>query len=162
MFSHRKESIHEVNVRKPDARFDRLLLKQFGGATGELSAVLQHRVQSFHIEKAANRDMPQDIAIEEFSHLEMVGKMIAMHTAKMDQTNVHDAPLFAMKGIGPHFLDSQDACGPWNEETGFRYIANPEPNGGFPPSPVNAADEKPPGCAKPAKPSPPKSSRDRK
>ena len=54
--------------------------------------------------------MLQDIAIEEFSHLEMVGKLIAQHTSKIDQTSVYDAPLFKLKGGGPHFLDSQGSC----------------------------------------------------
>jgi Mn-containing catalase len=46
--------------------------------------------------------MLQDIAMEEFSHLEMVGKLIAQHTSKMDQTDVYAAPLFKVKGSGPH------------------------------------------------------------
>ena len=54
--------------------------------------------------------MLQDIAMEEFSHLEMVGKFIAQHTSKIDQTPVYDAPLFRLKGGGPHFLDSQGSC----------------------------------------------------
>jgi len=54
--------------------------------------------------------MLQDIAIEEFSHLEMVGKLIAQHTSELDQTSVHDAPPFKLKGGGPHFLDSQGSC----------------------------------------------------
>ena len=73
----------------------------------ELTAALQYWVQSFHVENAAIHDMLQDIAMEEFSHLEMVGKLIAQHTSKMDQTAVYDAPLFKIKGGGPHFLDSQ-------------------------------------------------------
>jgi Mn-containing catalase len=156
-------------------------------------------VQSFHVENAGIRDMLQDIAIEEFSHLEMVGKLIAQHTSKLDQTSIHDAPLFKIKGGGPHFLDSQGSCwtaayiqeggnvvrdlranisaeaGPrqtyespiksvrhppdetvklvfnlsqgederrsWNEEPDFEYVDNPEPEGGFPPDPVNPDDE---------------------
>jgi hypothetical protein len=43
--------------------------RTLGGATGELTAALQYWVQSFHVENAAIRDMLQDIAIEEFSHL---------------------------------------------------------------------------------------------
>ncbi len=110
MFLHRKETIMPVDVGTPDPRFGQLLLEQFGGATGELTAALQYWVQSFHVEDASIRDMLQDIAIEEFSHLEMVGKLIAQHTSKIDQKKVYDAPLFAMKGIGPHFVDSQGSC----------------------------------------------------
>lgn len=110
MFFHRKELIQPVKVGKPDARFGTFLLEQFGGATGELTAALQYWVQSFHVENAGIRDMLQDIAIEEFGHLEMVGKLIAQHTSKIDQTPVYEAPLFKLKGGGPHFLDSQGSC----------------------------------------------------
>ena len=231
MFFHNKALIQPVSVGKPDARFGTYLLEQFGGATGELTAALQYWVQSFHVENAAIRDMLQDIAIEEFSHLEMVGKLIAQHTS---------APLFKLKGGGPHFLDSQGSCwtaayiqeggnvvrdlranisaeagarqtyealmnacddegtkktlhhlltreithaqmfmraldqmgkledpyfgnippddtvklvfnlsqgedarGAWNEEPLFDYVDDPQPEGGFPPAPVNPDDERP-------------------
>lgn len=110
MFYHLKELIRPVSIGTPDAQFGQYLLEQFGGATGELTAALQYWVQSFHVENAAIRDMLQDIALEEFSHLEMVGKLIAQHTSRLDQTKVYEAPLFKMKGGGPHFLDSQGAC----------------------------------------------------
>ena len=110
MFYHRKELFRPVNIGTPDAQFGQYLLEQFGGATGELTAALQYWVQSFHVENAAIRDMLQDIAIEEFNHLEMVGKLIAQHTAKLDQTDIYAAPLFQIKGGGPHFLDSQGSC----------------------------------------------------
>ncbi len=107
MFFHKKEPIHVVNVDEPNPRFAQLLLEQFGGATGELSAALQYWVQSFHVENAGIRDMLQDIAIEEFGHLEMVGKMIEAHTKNVDQTDAYKSTLFALRGMGPHFLDSQ-------------------------------------------------------
>ena len=47
--------------------------------------------------------------MEEFGHLEMVGKLITT-TREVDQTAVYDAPLFKLKGGGPHFLDSQGSC----------------------------------------------------
>jgi Mn-containing catalase len=75
-----------------------------------LTAALQYWVQSFHVENAGIRDMLQDIAIEEFSHLEMVGKLIAQHTSKLDQASLSEVPLFKLKGGGPHFLDSQGSC----------------------------------------------------
>ncbi|WP_034992005.1 manganese catalase family protein [Beijerinckia mobilis] len=110
MFIHVKETIQPVSIGAPDARFGKMLLEQFGGATGELTAALQYWVQSFHVEDPSIRDMLQDIAVEEFGHLEMVGKLIAQHTSKIDQGDVYDAPLFAMKGVGPHFIDSQGSA----------------------------------------------------
>src|SRR5947209_5918168 len=110
MFFHREETIQPVRVDSPDPRFGQYLLEQFGGATGELTAALQYWVQSFHVENEAIRDMLQDIAIEEFSHLEMVGKLIEQHTRKLDQTGVYDAPLFRIRGVGPHLVDSHGSA----------------------------------------------------
>src|SRR6201995_5581036 len=110
MFLHRKELIQPVNVGKPNAAFGQFLLEQFGGATGELRAALQYWVQSFHVENKAIRDMLQDIAIEEFSHLEMVGRMIEQLTEKASgaaKDAAFKSTLFAVRGIGPHLVDSQ-------------------------------------------------------
>jgi Mn-containing catalase len=244
MFYHRKETIVPVEVKDPDPRFGQYLLEQFGGATGELTAALTYWVQSFHVTDAGVRDMLQDIALEEFSHLEVVGKLIEQHTSRLDQENVYAAPLFRIRGMGPHFVDSQgsawtaayineggnvvrdlradiaaeagarqtyealikastdagttkalthlltreithaqmfmaalskmgklddpmfgtiepddsvdlvfnlsqgqDKRGPWNREPAFRYVADPKPMGGFPPDPVNPADEQTPPLA---------------
>lgn len=107
MFFHKKELMHSVDITEPNPRFAQLLLEQFGGATGELTAALQYWVQSFHCENPGIRDMLQDIAIEEFSHLEVVGRLIEQHTQKVDQTEAFKSTLFAIRGVGPHFLDSQ-------------------------------------------------------
>ncbi len=110
MFIHKKEYIRPVHVDSPDPRFGQYLLEQFGGATGELTAALQYFVQSFHVENAGIRDMLQDIAVEEFGHLEMVGRLIELHTQGVDKNKADDSPLFAVRGKGPHFLDSLGNC----------------------------------------------------
>jgi Mn-containing catalase len=51
--------------------------------------------------------MLQDIAIEEFSHLEMVGRMIELHTQGPDRKAAEESSLFAIRGVGPHLIDSQ-------------------------------------------------------
>lgn len=106
MFFHRKQLMLDVKVDDPNARFGQLLLEQFGGATGELTEALTYWTQSFHVEDAGIRDMLQDIAIEEFSHLEMVGRMIEQHTEKGDKDKAYHSTLFAIRGIGPHLVDS--------------------------------------------------------
>lgn len=108
MFFHKKEIIaKDVKIDEPNPRYAQLLLEQFGGATGELSAALQYWVQSFHTDDPGIRDMLQDIAVEEFSHLEMIGRLIENHTRNVDQTEAFKSTLFAVRGKGPHFLDSQ-------------------------------------------------------
>lgn len=108
MFFHKKEPITKtVSIDSPNPRFAQLLLEQFGGATGELSAALQYWVQSFHVDHPGIKDMLQDIAVEEFSHLEMIGKLIEQHTDKSPkQDEAYKSTLFAVRGKGPHFLDS--------------------------------------------------------
>jgi Mn-containing catalase len=107
MFFHTKQLMVPVEVKTRDPQFAQLLLEQFGGATGELKAALQYWVQSFHTTDEGIRDMLQDIAIEEFSHLEVVGRLIEQHTEGTDQTAAYKSSLFQMRGIGPHLLDSQ-------------------------------------------------------
>src|SRR5882757_8589887 len=107
MLFHRKELMYDVKIQGADPRFGEMLLEQFGGATGELSAALTYWTQSFHVEDPAIRDMLHDIALEEFSHLEMVGRMIEQHTEKSDARDAaYKSTLFAVRGVGPHLVDS--------------------------------------------------------
>jgi Mn-containing catalase len=80
MFHHVKELQFNARVSKPDVRFAKLLLEQFGGPNGELKAAMQYFVQAFGCRKAnpAVYDMLMDIATEEFSHLEIVGATVQM------------------------------------------------------------------------------------
>jgi len=80
MFYHVKELQFNVRVSKPDPRFARLLLEQFGGGNGELKAAMQYFVQAFAVKNTYpdKYDMLMDIATEELGHLEMVGATIQM------------------------------------------------------------------------------------
>ncbi len=80
MFYHSKELQFNARVSKPDPRFARLLLEQFGGGNGELKAAMQYFVQAFSCRHTYpdKYDMLMDIAAEEFSHLEIVGATIQM------------------------------------------------------------------------------------
>ncbi len=80
MFHHVKELQFNARVSGPDPRFAGMLLEQFGGANGELSAAMQYFVQAFSVRQPYpdKYDMLMDIATEEFSHLEIVGATITM------------------------------------------------------------------------------------
>lgn len=140
MFHHVKELQFNARVSKPDIRFAKLLLEQFGGPNGELKAAMQYFVQAFGCRKAypAEYDMLMDIATEEFSHLEIVGATIQMLltgvngelknaadesdlTKMLDGTSakesyIHDAMInphfFIVSGGTPMLTDS--VGNPWN------------------------------------------------
>jgi Mn-containing catalase len=80
MFYHVKELQFDARVSKPDPRFARLLLEQFGGPNGELKAAMQYFTQAFSCKQPYpdKYDLLMDIATEEFSHLEIVGATIQM------------------------------------------------------------------------------------
>lgn len=140
MFHHNKELQFNARVSKPDPRFARLLLEQFGGANGELKAAMQYFVQAFAARQPypEKYDLLMDIATEEFSHLEIVGATIQMLLSGVsgDLKNateeseimkllngkaakeevIHEAILhphfLVLTGGGPHVTDSQGT--PWS------------------------------------------------
>lgn len=150
MFHHVKELQFNARVSKPDPRFARILLEQFGGANGELKAAMQYFTQAFacKLPYPDKYDMLMDIATEEFSHLEIVGATIQMllkgisgdlkENADQDEINtlldgkaaketyIHEAMVnphfYALTGGGPALTDSNGI--PW---TAAYVNANGEP-----------------------------------
>lgn len=92
MFYHSKELQFNARVSRPDARFARLMLEQFGGGNGELSACMQYFLQAFacHNPYPEKYDMLMDIATEELGHLEIVGATIQMLLSGVN-ANMKDA-----------------------------------------------------------------------
>lgn len=102
MFHHVKKLMYTVRVDAPDPRFGNMLLEQFGGANGELAAAMQYYVQGLNADDAARKDMLIDIAVEELSHLEVIGMLAKMHLkpTKDDFKQALADPLTAVAGGG--------------------------------------------------------------
>lgn len=78
MFLHNKRLQYTVRVAQPNPGLANLLLEQFGGAQGELSAAARYFTQALAEEDPGRKDLLLDIATEELSHLEIVGSIIVM------------------------------------------------------------------------------------
>lgn len=122
MFYHVKELQFNARVSKPDPRFARLLLEQFGGGNGELKAAMQYFVQAFCCRNPYpdKYDLLMDIATEELGHLEIVGATIQMllsgvngelknaadraEVMKMMGGNVSKENFIQQAMYNPHFL----------------------------------------------------------
>jgi Mn-containing catalase len=106
MFAHRKKPLFPVKVGEVNPKFAQKLLEQFGGRSGEFTAMTEYFVQSFACDKPAIRDMLLDIATEEIGHLEMVGLMIEQLLRGAERETAYEDTLFSMMGKGPQFVDS--------------------------------------------------------
>ena len=104
MFAHRKKPLFPVKVGETNPKFAQKLLEQFGGRSGEFTAMAEYFVQSFACEHKGIRDMLLDIATEEISHLEMVGLMIEQLVKGADarrRTRTRSSPSWARAPSGP-------------------------------------------------------------
>lgn len=112
MFRHVKDMEYTVRVDRPDPNFAVKLLEQFGGGNGELKAAMQYFCQSLGTNDPKMRDLMQDIAAEELSHLEMVGECIAMLLGNTDEVP-KDYPATSMAILGGPLLTDSNGV-PWN------------------------------------------------
>jgi Mn-containing catalase len=110
MFMHNKNLMYTVRVSEPDPRLASLMLEQFGGPQGELAAAMRYFTQGLADEDPGRKDMLIDIATEEFSHLEVIGSIVAMLTkgakGKLAEASEETAELYAniAKGNGSHTI----------------------------------------------------------
>jgi hypothetical protein len=78
-YTEAKIVMYAVRVGAPDPKFGNMLLKQFGGANGELAATMQYSVQGMNREDPARKDLLMDIGTDEPSHLEVIGSLARLH-----------------------------------------------------------------------------------
>jgi Mn-containing catalase len=104
MFIHNKRLQYTVRVSEPNPGLASLLLEQFGGPDGELSAAMRYFSQGIGEEDAGRKDMLLDIATEELSHLEVIGSIVAMLNkgvkAQLSEAAMDEAELYLSINAG--------------------------------------------------------------
>ena len=78
MFIHNKRLQYTVRVAALNPGLANLMLEQFGGPQGELSAAMRYFTQAVGEDDPGRKDMLFDISTEELSHLEIIGSLVAM------------------------------------------------------------------------------------
>ena len=76
MWIYEKKLEFPVKITKPDARLAKIMIEQYGGADGELGASLRYLSQKFTMVTPEAKATLNDIATEEFAHLEMMGTIV--------------------------------------------------------------------------------------
>lgn len=76
MFKYEKILEYPINIKKKNLKMAKLLITQFGGPDGELSAALRYLSQRFSMPDERGKALLSDIATEELGHVEMICTMI--------------------------------------------------------------------------------------
>lgn len=104
MFMHNKRLQYTVRVSEPNPALASLLLEQFGGPDGELSAAMRYFTQGISELDPGRKDMLIDIATEELSHLEVIGSIVAMLNkgvkANLSEAAMEEAELYLALNAG--------------------------------------------------------------
>lgn len=76
MWIYEKKLEYPAKVSKPDAKMAKLLLAQYGGPDGELSASLRYLTQRYTMPTGKTKGLLTDIGTEELAHLEIIATLI--------------------------------------------------------------------------------------
>lgn len=118
MWNYEKRLQYPVNIKNTCPRTASLILSQFGGPDGELSASMRYLAQRYSMPCKEVGGLLTDIGTEELGHLEMVGTIVHQLTRTLTQEQIASA------GFAPYFVDHtagvypQAASGtPWSAAT---------------------------------------------
>lgn len=76
MWIYEKKMEHPVRVSCPDLKFAKMVVAQYGGPDGELSASLRYLNQRYSMPTDKAKALLTDIGTEELAHVEMVAALI--------------------------------------------------------------------------------------
>ena len=99
MFVYQKELQYPVHITRPDPRMASLIISQYGGPDGELSASLRYMSQRYSMPNKELKGLLTDVSVEELGHLEIVASMVHQLTRNLTCDQIKDA------GFAPYFVD---------------------------------------------------------
>lgn len=114
MWIYEKKLEHPVNIKCKDLRFAKVLVTQYGGPDGELSAAIRYLNQRYSMPIPKAKGLLTDIGTEELAHVEIICAMLYQLTKDATPEEMKKA------GLDPHYaqhdngLFPTDASGvPW-------------------------------------------------
>ena len=95
MWIYEKKLEFPIKITKPDARLAKIMIEQYGGPDGELGASLRYLSQKFTMVTPEAKATLNDIATEEFAHVEMMGTIVAQLMKGLTKQEIIDSGLDA-------------------------------------------------------------------
>lgn len=106
MFIFEKRTQIPVRINNKNPKLAGIILSQYGGPDGELSASLRYLSQRFTMPDNMGIGLLTDIGTEELAHLEIVGSIVSQLTSG------EGAKSFDRYGVGDYYVDHSNAVYP--------------------------------------------------
>lgn len=116
MFIYEKKLQYPVKITNPNPKLAALIITQYGGPDGELSASLRYLSQRYSMPYAELKGLLTDIGTEELGHLEMIGALVHQLTRNLTEEQIKEA------GFAPYFVDHTTGVYP-TAASGFPWSA---------------------------------------
>ena len=92
MFIYDKKLQYPVKIDRPNPRLASIIISQYGGPDGELSASLRYLSQRYSMPFDELKGLLTDIGTEELGHLEIVGAIVHQLTRNLKDSQIQDTP----------------------------------------------------------------------
>ena len=106
MWNYEKRLQYPVKISQPNAKAAQIIISQFGGPDGELSASMRYLSQRYAMPLKQVGGLLTDIGVEELNHMEIICSMVYQLTRDLSEEDVKRAGFDAYyidhtKGIWP-------------------------------------------------------------
>lgn len=99
MWQYEKKLQYPVRISNPNPALAKLIITQYGGPDGELSASLRYLSQRFSMPYPELKGLLTDIGTEELAHLEMIGAIVYQLTRNLSIKEIQES------GFDTYFVD---------------------------------------------------------
>ena len=106
MWSYEKRTQYPINIKKNDAKAAMIIISQYGGPDGEISASMRYLSQKFSFKNPRVSGLLNDIGTEELAHMEMICAIIYQLTKNLSPEEIERS------GFAPYYVDHTLALWP--------------------------------------------------
>ncbi len=106
MWNYEKRLQYPVDIKTTNAKIAKIIISQYGGPDGEISASLRYLSQRYTIPYKEVAGLLTDIGTEELAHFELVGAIVYQLTKDLSMDEIEK------QGFGPYYVDHTLALWP--------------------------------------------------
>lgn len=99
MWEYEKKLQYPVNIKNPNPKLAKIIITQYGGPDGEMSASLRYLSQRYSMPYSELKGLLTDIGTEELAHFEMIAAMVHQLTRNMTPEEI------VRSGFDTYFVD---------------------------------------------------------